>query len=413
MASTFTDEMIIEYAKRRLFGSNVRPDEVHKIELHNGQLPSMLEAELSSGTKPVLLDQENGREPIYFRDGTLYIPQYSGHGRARRYQRMIEEYLRASDKGISFELCDARNEEGKRDPRQTNLNYDNFSYDHSMRLLVPSSRYEGERVFSSEDVGMIDTIVFGSTDAMAEQSDVIEKGKSQYLDSQILEIAGKKGPKRVLNIGYVYSDQAGRLLDDLFLEYDALAKQQGRDRSLSIFLFGDVGGLMDGLKRNQLVFPSGIIDEADLYRKDGKGQPWDGNYLYPMYNILSKEYYGQPKDDKKLANSKLSDRLAGLTLNVNSSILDETIEMLSLAVEKGAICTDMELMEMTNSINRARTRYPVSSRQNSTPGLDISFGFVGIVSDLPLKGDTRAKELEDDSGERDAVSVILEKINKI
>jgi hypothetical protein len=387
MTLVFTPDDKINYAERRLFGENVRPDEVRLIELHNGDLPSMLEQEISANGNYKRVIQSNGREPIYFQQstGTLYIPQYSGHGRARRYQRMIEEYIAESGRDISLYVCDANNEWGVRDPRQTNINYDNFSFDYSVGLFVPNAKYEPERIFPSSDIGSIDTIIFGSTKAMAKQAKLLEKGKSEYLDCQIVEIGGKK----VLNVGYVYSDQAGRLLDNILREYDALAKKQDRDRNLNLFLFGEVGGLVQGLERNELVYPNGIIDERDLLEPD---LPNRGEFIYPMHNILAE---GRP---------------SGLNLNVNSSILDETLETLSLAADKGAICTDMELMEMVGSINKARTRYLVSSSPKVMPGLEIRFGFVGYVSDLPLKGDTRAEELADDSGEKAAVSAIISHI---
>jgi hypothetical protein len=407
MTLTFTDKDIIQYGEKRLTGENLRPEEIRKIELHNGELPSMLHSEFPGGSySPVI--QANGREPLYFQQatGTLFIPQYSGYGRARRYQRMIEEYIRASGrnnpdsdsnpgKGISFEICDARNEHGRRDPRETNINYDNFAYDFTVGLFVPDKKHEEKRIFSTQDVGSIDTIIFGSTKAVAKQAEVIERGNSEYLDSQIVRINGKS----VLNIGYIYSDQAGRLLDNILREYDALAKKQGKDRPVNIFMFGEVGGLMNGLSRNQLVYPTGIIDEKDLSESD---LPHRGEFMYPMHNILADELLND--------HERKQGTPSGLNLNINTSILDETVESLSLAVEKGAICTDMELLEMVGSINKAGTRYLASASPTDMPGLNIRFGFVGYISDLPLAGDTRAKELDDDSGEREAVRAISDRL---
>lgn len=396
MTLIFTDSQVIRYAETRLFGSNLTPDEVANIELHNGELPSMLKEQISKEADFSLIDQKNSREPLYFQEGTLYIPQYSGHGRARRYQRMIEDYLRASGRNITFRTCDAKDEHGKHDPRQTNLNYDNFAYDFTVGLFLPE-KYGQNRVFPARDIKDIDTIIFGSTEAVAKQAEVEFLGTSEYLDSQIVAI----GNRPVLNIGYVYSDQAGRLLDNILREYDALAKRDGKDNTLNLFLFGEVGGLMSNLRRNQLVYPNGIIDETDLSQPD---LPHRGEFMYPMHNILA---------DEKVSDSERGQgHPTGLNLNVNSSILDETVEMLSLALEKGAICTDMELLEMVGAINRARTRYKNSSFQKGAPGLDIRFGFVGYVSDLPLEGDTRAEELEDDIGEKAAVRHILNKIKK-
>ena len=88
---TFTPAQVKKYAETRLFGENVTPEMVVKIQLYNGTLPSALEERLQTlGKQPRQVQQENGREPIYYTpDRTLHIPQYSGFGRRRRYEEMI------------------------------------------------------------------------------------------------------------------------------------------------------------------------------------------------------------------------------------------------------------------------------------------------------------------------------------
>jgi len=99
-----------------------------------------------------------------------------------------------------------------------------------------------------------------------------------------------------------------------------------------------------------------------------------------MHNILAPEGY------------------IGLNLNV-ISVVKETYEQLEMAKENGCVCVEMETREATESINQARRRYP---------NLNISFGFIGYVSDAPLSGDTIEKEIDSDKGETDAAKIIID-----
>ena len=368
MTKILTPEKIIRYAETRLFGDNVRPHNVKVIELHNGVLPSSLEEMLNQrcgGFQRVL--QENSREPIYFRDGRLFIPQYSGFGRRKRYESMIKAYLQVIGEDIGFKSCELEGDE-----RKTNIEYDNLAYDFVVGLFVPEEKYKDRQAFSS-DIEEITKIIFGPVESLEKQAKVIEKGNSEYLDAQIVEINGKQ----VLNIGYVYSDQAGIIIDKMLREYDAVAKKRGKKLDINIFMFGRLGGLDYDMKRHDLIIPTGIIDEIDLKR--------NRRLIYPMNNV-----FAVPQD------------IEWLNLNV-SNVIDETREDLLKAKEFGCVCVEMETRESVESVNRARRRYHGS--------LDINFGFVGYVSDLPLKNDTLADELDSDNGEQEAVSMIIERVS--
>src|SRR3989338_2601264 len=93
-----------------------------------------------------MVEQNNGREPIYFSDGVLFIPQYSGFGRQNRYERMISDYtehIAASGRKIKFT---AHNLDS--DARKKNMAYDNHAYDFITGLFVPDKKYEAKRVFN-------------------------------------------------------------------------------------------------------------------------------------------------------------------------------------------------------------------------------------------------------------------------
>lgn len=380
MSNVFTPKQLIKYAETRLFGSNVTPDMVHRIELHNGVLPSLLEQHIiSEFGEAIKVVQKNGREPLFYSNGTLFIPQYSGFGRRRRYESMINAYIKASEREISFDGFKLINTEHgisfksldlDEDPRKTNHAYDNFAYDFVTGLFVPDEKYVNKKVFQL-DFDEITTVIFGPTDAVAKQTDVVDRGNSTYLDAQIVRV----GDERVLNIGYVYADQAGIMIDKMLREYEALARKGKKTLDIRIFMFGRVGGLEEGMRRHDLVYPTGIIDDVDLM--NGR------ECVYPMHNVLA-----QVKGDR---------------FNFNpTAVVNQTTEQLERARDLGCVCTEMETRETVESINKARRRY--------SGKIGVEFGFVGYVSDLPLRGDTLADELDSEKGEQESVRVILDNI---
>ena len=348
----FSPEQLLKYAQTRLFGQNVSPEQVQQIHLYNGLLPSELERVLDADVSHTKIIQDNGREPLFFQGETIHIPQYSGFGRRRRYEELIKAYIQTSKKGITLTMHERDN-----DSRKTNISYDNFAYDFVKRL------------FQEEDMHDLTVVIIGPMTAVARQAQVINVRKNEYLDSQIVGI----GEKCAVNLNYVYADQAGIIMDKMMREYEALARGDGKNFKINVYMFGRVGGLHHNLSRQDLLFPTGIIDDIDL--RIGKGRE------YPMHNVLA-----------------TSERRYGLNLNVNS-IIHETVEQLDAARNGGCMSVDMETRETVEAINRARRRYAGT--------LDIHFGFVGYVSDLPLQGDTLATELSSDQGERDAVDVIV------
>ena len=362
----FSTQDVVKYAEQRLFGLNVRPKDVGEIRLYNGFLPSevvaVVQAEGSDGFSlnepPIEVLQGNQREPIYFSPGgILHIPQYSGFGRRRRYEMMIEKYIETSAREIGFHSLDV-----DAGARRTNIQYDNFAYDFVKRL------------FEQGVMEGIDDIVIGPLEEVAKQTRVVDIHKNEYLDAQAVVI----GERKLLNIGYVYADQAGIILDKMLREYEARARIEGAKKEVTILMFGRVGGLEEGIKRGEVVFPCGIIDGIDLERNHP--------FVYPIHNVLVRE-----------------GDTTGWNLNVATTI-EETVEQLLLAKELGCSCVEMETRETVEAINRARRRYEGK--------LNIQFGFVGHVSDVPLRGDTLATELSSHEGEERAVARIVDYLQR-
>ncbi|MBR9703449.1 hypothetical protein GOV10_05390 [Candidatus Woesearchaeota archaeon] len=346
------------YAETRLFGTNVTPEIVDKIELHNGILPSqLLQAYAERGEKLTLVEQVNAREPLFYRNGVLHIPQYSGFGRARRYRHLIKRYSSLQQKALEFTET---NHEGR---TETNMAYENYAYDFIKELSY------------KEPFTFLDGVIIGNTEAVAKQTKVLRNLGNEYLDAQIIKTEGTTGEKYLLNFGYVYGDQAGILLNKFLRHWDGDRLGNGKEK-FSIYTFGRFGSLEDKKERQDIVTPTQIINESDLVR--GKA------LIHPIDNCFSNENH------------------ESLNLNVRS-VVDETTEHLLNAREQGASTVDMELFEMTMAINQARERYYDGGEK-----FFIEFGALGYVSDKPLHGDTLAKELGDDTGEQAAISEILE-----
>ncbi|HLD07366.1 MAG TPA: hypothetical protein VJC16_07605 [Candidatus Nanoarchaeia archaeon] len=368
-ARVFSPAQITAYAEARLFGENAPPGEISRIELHNGTLPSQLERRLQgSDLQYERVRQRNPREPIYRAGNTLFIPQFSGFGRRQRYEEMIGAYREAAGHHLDFASMELQD-----DPRRTDQSYENNAYDFVAGLFVPDSSYEGRRVFAGGGIADISTIIFGPAAAVAKQAGVRERGASEYLDAQIVDVGGKP----VLNISYVYADQAGVIIDKLMREYNAVARSTGRDRDIGLYFFGRVGGLLPSMARHDLVYPTGVVSETDLMQRHPP--------VYPLRNVLASGMVNRGK-------------------NLNStSVINETVEQLARARHKGCMSVDMELQEVEQAIARAETRFP---------HLHPYAGVVLYVSDLPLRSDTLAAELDSDRGERAAVGKIITHITR-
>ncbi len=352
----FSSEQKAKYAETRLCGSNVTPAMVDEILLYNGFLPSMLEQKLE-GTNAQRVQQENGREPIYYTsDRILHISQFSGFGRRKRYEEMIDLYKEICGRDLRFKSLELHD-----NPRQTNLAYDNYAYDFVKKLFIEGTMND------------ISTILIGPVQAVSKQAERRCLLTTEYIDAQVIVV----DEREVLNLSYVYADQAGIILDKMMREYEALTKNQGKNpKEISVYMFGRVGGLHEEMQRQDILIPTSIIDEIDLL--ENKPQK------YPIHNIFNN---GSGRD--------------GVCFNP-SSVIRETLEQLEQAKSQGCIGVEMEVREAVESINRARRRYQGR--------LHLRFGFVGYVSDLPLKGDTLAEELDSDRGEQKAVEIILKDI---
>lgn len=350
-----------EYFENRIEGKNLKSEDIQGINLYNGTRTPTLLAHFAK--KKIILNpiiQENGREPLFHNNGTIYVPQYSGIGRGERYERLITRYKEEHRPDIVFhkhETLDAHLREEYLPEVATEVSYDNNAYDH-VKKLSQNGILEN-----------ITHIIFGSTKGVARQAKVIQDLSDDYLDTQILDVEGTN----VLNFGYVYADQAGKLLFQTLRAIGGHLRRNGAKPTVNVYMFGRFGGLADTLERQDIVFPTHIINQTDIDEQ----RP----LIYECQNIFA----------------------AGDWLNLNvRTAVDETTEQLEAARVLKAKSIDMESFEMVMALETARQRY--------NPVMNLRFGLIGHISDNPLKDDTLATELESDKGERAAVAKIFEHI---
>ncbi|MFC1723244.1 hypothetical protein ACFL0V_03835, partial [Nanoarchaeota archaeon] len=259
--------------------------------------------------------------------------------------------------------------------RSTAISYDNRAYDFAMRMWLPDDigakkrdKYIAERVFADRDIKGIRKFIFGPLEAIAEHVEVVAVGNSEYLESQIVRIGGED----VLNLGYVYGQQGGILLNKLLRE---IAAKGGGE--VDVYFFGRVG-MLEG-KVNGLVRPVGIIDQSMI----------ESGTVIPM-------------------NNRLGER--GLIYNVHS-VLDETREELEYAKLQGCVCVEMEELYIVLSVIANASNYP---------NLNINNNFLGFGSDEPLpaeesesnEGKTLADEPDCSEGKMEAARIVVEDIER-
>ena len=366
-------EKMITYAENRLFtnlSSNtclkpgeiiVTPDMVNTIELHNGIHGSQLEQTIRERYgEPKIVAQSNAREPIYYRNNCIFISQTSGINRQERYVDTILTYIKASRRKIKFKQHYLNNS-----IRQTNIHYEFYAYDFVVGLIVPESKHEDRRIFPEHDAKHIDRIIFGNLDAVAKQADnIVARVKTDYLDAQIVRINNQD----VLSIGYVYGDQASYLIDKLLREYASLAAEERVKRTIDLFFFGRVAGIKQGMKPNDLVFPTATINEKDLFE------------------------HSPPK--KHFQNMLASGDRECVNLDANS-VVGETFEMLKLARAAGCKSVDLEVRKTAASAER--------EREIHHKNLNLRLHLVGHVYDIPLDDLTIEEEIDCEEGEQKAV----------
>jgi hypothetical protein len=377
------DEKAYRYASTRLLGKEMSHQDINTLALYNAYMSKLLRGEMArQNISFSRIIQENEREAIYHdeENSKLLIAQPSSKERAVRYERMFERFSDVINKNferktpINYEIHQRCSQEtGCESEAVTNIEYDNMRHDFVVRMFLREPRYISGRIFPTMDVKDINTVIFGPLNALKRHSKVIEEGRSDYLKSQIIEIEGKNA----LNIDYVYGSQGGGLIKKLSREFNEIAKQKSKKSKKSplyIYYFGRAASLDDKFRQNDIAFTTSITDWVSIER--------GYETVFNMENTFSRRGH-------KLLNVP--------------SVIDQTYEQLELAKKLGCTFIEMEQREMMEAVFFANRNYDK---------LDIHFGSVVHVSDLPLHKITLADEFDCSLGEDRALEVIKENIIK-
>jgi len=376
-----TPENIDVYARTRLLGNMgklaITPEMITKIELHNGLLPSELEKRAGLSKRGNLVSQENAREPIYYKDSVLYIPQFSGNFRRTRYEDMITAWIKKCINKLD----------------NVSINFDSLDIDGDALKTLDAYRehlndFVGS-IFTETDMSKVSDVIFGSVKSVEDvfkedkNEKIIKDIETEYLKCQIIKINGK----HVLSIDYIYGDQAGSMVNEIARRYSAMAENKKKKLPLNFYMFGRVGGLVKDkgsesrMQRGDLVMPTQIMDDYNVAEPDERLR------VYDLHNLLFKKSF--------VTRNRIYSN--GPTLNV-VSVMTENRAVLKRAKENNALCVDMEIRETVDAINKAQRNY--------LNNLSLGFGFVGYVSDLPLLGDTLADEMTTQEPEYKCVRII-------
>lgn len=352
------DSQWAEYAMQRLAwkgkdGKLVSPEiikeKVSKIVILNGYTSTesleMFDA-LSMKKDIVSVDFNLGREKgfLHEKTGVLYIAQPVSKVRGDRFVDMLYTGCVKEQKDWKVEVVASDDTPQKRITALTN--YENRAYDFVKELSLRHDMLKD-----------IDYVTLGPIKWMAKhtKSDadvrVLERHlDDDYLAHMITEVIGENGEsKKVLNIDYVFADQAANVIDKLLLTYHACT-DDAESRTLHLLMYGKVGGIKERLHINDLVFPNGLISEYDIVNGNSKHTP--------MYNVFE-DYYGK-----------------------NEFILNETsvpLQRKSVLIDgsrRDCSVVEMEALHATLAINAGRNIYH---------NLNINHGFATFISDLPLQ----------------------------
>ncbi len=383
------DTQWAEYAMQRIAwkskdGYLVSPEEikekVSKIVVLNGYTPSdsleMFDA-LSMKDGIVSVNFNLGREKGFLHDktGVLYIAQPVSKVRGDRFVDMLYTGCVKEQDDWKVEVVASDDTPEKRITALTN--YENRAYDFVKELSLKHNMLRD-----------VDYVTFGPIKWMKKHTREDDKVRvleehldDDYLAHMITEVIGEDGESRkVLNIDYVFADQASNVIDKLLLTYHACT-DDADSRSLHVLMYGKVGGIKDRLEVNDMVFPNGLISEYDIVNGNSKHTP--------MYNVFE-DYHGR---DEFILNE------TSVPLQRRSVLID--------GAKRDCSIVEMEALHATLAINAGRNKYH---------NLDINHGFATFISDTPLKeGETTlangTKELLQ-PGMRSVVDVVTDYVKK-
>ena len=348
----YSKERVQEYVKERLFGTTINPDEIRRIIIENGLLPSATRKKIvaSNGIGELLehydVEQAN---TIFFHEGDLFIPQYYGNSRRRFYERLITAYNHATKRNIPLESGEVSGS-----PRATYLAYEQL-LQNVIHGLFYQKNDETKRGFKRRNIQDITTILLNSPPSKEQKmfGNSPMQGTSEYVQETIYDISGKK----VLSLNMPPGDHQEKFLNQLLLEYDAHAKACGKKQTLNIYKISEGIGTARGLDPEELIIPRAYLPLGELRPMDDR---------YPLKNSFV---------DKQCKE--------GLVV-VADSWLDITQRHLKTAKINGHACFTTDLFDIIKGVERARGDYDA---------LDIKFYAACYLTEVPLREEISEKDV--------------------
>lgn len=202
--------------------------------------------------------------------------------------------------------------------------------------------------------GKMDLII-GPMDSLdLEDFDVMFDSKNDYLNYRVL----RSGDKQVVNLDYIFADQAKNILDKFFMISNAYFS--GID--INIYHYGRVGILNPEFAVGDFCIPTGALDEQKI--SEGRAR------VFPIYNRLAEEGMNSFLEEKLGSNVH-----EGFTVNT-ISVLEQTQNQLKMDLKAGGDFLDMEWLSM--AVQDYNTIYPTLG--------NVNFYLVGVGSDKQLEG---------------------------
>ncbi len=204
---------------------------------------------------------------------------------------------------------------------------------------------------------------------------------SDYLEWRILQ-------GNIINLDYVFAEQAEHVLDQIYLRLNALAIEKDIDFvDLNVFHYGKIGALNHDptLKVGRICVPVSSLDESRIQK--GRARK------VPIENELAEETDAADVFRRAIGY----DSFVGTTVNT-VSVMQQTHKRLTQDLEAGGDFLDMEW-----------SRLAALALNGSVRIRNTRLYFAGVVSDKPLEGLTLA-DTEYPAGEEAKVAQAFMKI---
>ncbi len=370
-------EKLHKYVVKRLFAEGIANEELQQqkvIKPYIGFLPGELETILSEHPElpapaDMLIEQQNGREPIYNHDGITRIP-LAGESRMWRYLDMVRW---TTDCVPHFPEIYGENAKIVFEPQ-----YFGYSDTAAFRRFEELDWKLVNEVFSfKEQMGELKGIIFNSIGTVA--ATMIQKGVTaesiiksekrfsrEYLAYQFIPV----GNGYVLNFDYSFGSQVGSIIENISKIYNKRIKQDNWPSSkleLAICLLGKAGSIDPDVHKGSIVLPNSLITAA------GETRQVDNELIELISGSIGPNF-------------------------PQVSVINQRRSELELGRKAGAKIVEMEMMDAVDGIRYIQRWHDKTIKPH--------FLYGTVVSDKPLEGETI--ETEDVAQENRGYAKIVE-----